>query len=118
MPKRQAGWTCLLLIREARNCRGDAWGRACRSTAVTLGAMLNEAALEAMDARSRAASPGPWTAFVEGRDHLGGDDFIRVSELDDEPDMYVSRSTSEGLRPASAADLDFIAWAARTYRCS
>jgi hypothetical protein len=85
------------------------WEGPAEQLAVTLGAVLVEAALEAMEVRSRAASPGPWTAFVEGRDHVGGDDFIRVSDFDDEPDMYVSRSTSEGLRPASAADLDFIA---------
>jgi hypothetical protein len=38
------------------------------------------------------------------------DDFIRVTDDDDsEDDMYVSRSSSSGSRPASAADQDFIA---------
>jgi hypothetical protein len=54
---------------------------------------------------------GAMRAFVEGRDHWGGDDFIRVSDLGEEPDMYVSRAGEAGLRPASPADLDFIAMA-------
>lgn len=68
-----------------------------------------ESDLEAIEARCAAASPGPWTSFVEGRDHMSGDDFIRVGESDDEPDMYVSRAGAGSVRPASAADLDFIA---------
>jgi hypothetical protein len=39
---------------------------------------------------------GLWKAFIEGRDRWGGDDFIRVSGFDGEPDMYVSRRTPEG----------------------
>jgi hypothetical protein len=46
---------------------------------------------------------------VEGRDHTSGDDIILVGDPR-EDDMYVSRNS----RPASSADLDFIA-AARTY---
>ncbi|MEN9620768.1 MAG: hypothetical protein RL499_961 [Actinomycetota bacterium] len=61
-----------------------------------------------IEERLNAASKGPWQPFVEGRDHLGGDNFIRVGGLDDnEPDMYVTRDSS----PASVADLDFIAHA-------
>jgi hypothetical protein len=71
--------------------------------------MLGDSELDAIEARCQAASPGPWRAFVEGRDHWGGDDFIRVSDLGEEPDMYVSRAAEAGLRPASPADLDFIA---------
>jgi hypothetical protein len=71
--------------------------------------MLTSAELEAMQARCAAASPGPWRAFVEGGDHHGGDDFIQVSMDDAEPDMYVSRAWSGGMRPASSQDLDFIA---------
>lgn len=69
--------------------------------------MVDDAELDVIEARCKAASPGPWKSFVEGRDHMSGDDFIRVGG--DEPDMYVSRHTSSGLRPASAEDLDFIA---------
>lgn len=70
---------------------------------------MDDAELKAIENRCQAASPGPWKAFVEGRDHWGGDAFIRVSDDDDEPDMYVSRATSGGLRPAPSDDLDFIA---------
>jgi len=74
-----------------------------------LDSVLDDAELDAIEARCQAASPGPWKSFVEGRDHWSGDDFIRVGDDDDEPDMYVLRATAEGLRPASVRDLDFIA---------
>ncbi|MGW6708597.1 hypothetical protein ACWGDE_27410 [Streptomyces sp. NPDC054956] len=68
--------------------------------------------IDAIEKRCANASPGAWQAFVEGRDHWGGDDFIRIGGLDDsEPDMYVSRSTDRGLTPADDHDLDFIAHA-------
>ncbi len=70
--------------------------------------------LAVIDARASAASSGPWRSFIEGRDHLGGDDFIRVGcEDDGGADMYVTlypEGTTTAL-PASAADLDFIAGA-------
>jgi hypothetical protein len=71
--------------------------------------MLDDAELEAIEARCDAASPGPWKSFIEDRDHWSGDDFIRVSDRDEEPEMYVSRATAQGLQPASRQDLDFIA---------
>jgi len=73
---------------------------------------LSEAELDAMEARAAAASPGPWTAFVEGRDHRSGDDFIRTAGGDsDAPDMYVSLAHPPPGRTVSAGpnDLDFIA---------
>ena len=70
---------------------------------------MDDAELDEIERRFRAASPGPWTSFVEGRDHLAGDDFIRVSDEDAEPDMYVSRAVDGGPVAASSADLDFIA---------
>ena len=70
-----------------------------------------DAELDAIEARYQAASPSPWKAYVEGRDHWSGDDFIRVSDLDEQPDMYVSRAEAGSIRPASTADLDFIAGA-------
>lgn len=76
--------------------------------------MLTDEELDAIEARCVAASPGPWKSFVEGRDHFGGDDFIRVGDdTQDESDMYVSRAEAEAgaIRPASAPDLDFIACA-------
>ena len=75
-------------------------------------AEFDEADLDAIEARAGAATPGPWKAFVEGRDHLSGDDFLRTGGLDDSaPDMYVSLaySNKSGAVPASPNDLDFIA---------
>ena len=67
--------------------------------------------LARLRALSDAGSPPPWTAFVEGRDFLGGDSVIRIGGLDDQhDDMYVYREA----RPAAAADLDLVA-EARTY---
>ena len=57
------------------------------------------------------ASPVPWRAMVEGRDHNAGDSFIMIGRGDDrDEDMYVTRDSG----PASTSDLDFIA-AARNY---
>jgi len=39
--------------------------------------------------RITTASPGPWTAFIESDGGQAGCDVIRVSESDDEPDMYL-----------------------------
>ena len=70
---------------------------------------ISDAELDEIERRCTTASQAPWQSFIEGRDHAGGDNFIRVGGLDDdEPDMYVSRATSSGLVPASDADLDFI----------
>jgi hypothetical protein len=44
-----------------------------------------------------ATTPGPWTSFVEGRDHDSGSSFIRTDGDDIE------------LTGATAADQDFIA---------
>jgi len=74
---------------------------------------LTEAELGQIEQRCGAASKPPWQSFIEGRDHCGGDNFIRVGGMDDsEPDMYIDRSVpGEGLVCASDADLDFIAHA-------
>jgi hypothetical protein len=64
---------------------------------------ISEAELRRLGDLAEQASSAPWTAFVGPG--IGGEDFIRVSEDDAEPDMYVSR---EG-RPAAPADLEFIA---------
>jgi hypothetical protein len=73
---------------------------------------ISDAELDEIERRCSAASKAPWQSFIEGRDHWSGDDFICVGGLDDnEPDMYISRATSEGLNPAADEDLDFIAHA-------
>jgi hypothetical protein len=75
-------------------------------------ASLSDAELDEIDRRCHAASKPPWESFIEGRDHWGGDSFIRIgSAEDDEPDMYVGRAARGKLLPAPDADLDFIAYA-------
>ena len=65
---------------------------------------LSDAELSELERLASQASPMPWVASVEGRDHTSGDDVILIGEPREE-DMYVTRDT----RPSSAADLDFIA---------
>ena len=65
---------------------------------------MDSAELEAIRKRCDAATAGPWESFVEGRDHLGGNSFIRTGGIDDRfPDIE--------LLGASTADQDFIAHA-------
>jgi hypothetical protein len=69
---------------------------------------LTEEDLRIIEERAAAATPAPWESFVEGRDHLAGDNFIRTGGLDDScPDLYVSHD----LKPAPVQDQDFIAHA-------
>lgn len=73
---------------------------------------LSDSELDEIESRAMAATAGPWQAFVEGRDHFGGDNFIRTGGFDDRgPDMYVEMASSDqtGLVPAPPTDLDFIA---------
>jgi hypothetical protein len=66
--------------------------------------------LDDIEQRAAAATPGPWVAFVEDRDHTSGDDFIRTGGLDDDqPDMYISHYLGATSIKVPAADLDFIA---------
>ncbi len=60
---------------------------------------LTSAELDQIEARLRAAAPGPWKSFVEGRDHTSGSSFIATPNSDIE------------LTGATAADQDFIAHA-------
>ncbi len=61
--------------------------------------------LEGVRKRVEAAAPGPWIAFIEGRDHLGGDSFFRrgPDDIEEDLDLY--------LHGATTADYDFIAHA-------
>lgn len=63
---------------------------------------LSDEELQAIAERCAAATDGPWESFVEGRDHLAGDSFIRRGGLDDAvTDLYIS--------PWRLDDQDFIA---------
>jgi hypothetical protein len=53
------------------------------------GLVLSAETVAAIDARVRAASPAPWTAFIQSDGGSGGADVIRVSENDNEADMYL-----------------------------
>jgi hypothetical protein len=65
---------------------------------------LTDEDLDAIGARARAASRGPWRSFVEGRDHTSGSDFIRTGD-------EASPGNDIELSGATKADQDFIAHA-------
>jgi hypothetical protein len=60
---------------------------------------MTETEIEEIKARYRSATPGPWTSFVEGRDMVAADTFIRTGGKD----IYLTGAT--------VADQDFIAGA-------
>jgi hypothetical protein len=60
---------------------------------------MTEVEIAEMLKRCSAATPGPWTAYIEGRDHESGSDFVMTARDDIE------------LSGASHADYDFIAHA-------
>jgi hypothetical protein len=60
---------------------------------------VTEEYLVNIENRLKAATPGPWTSFVESRDHTSGSSFIHTSGIDIE------------LSGATVADQDFIAHA-------
>lgn len=66
--------------------------------------MLDEKRLSEMRSRADAASPGPWKAYVEGRDHESGSSFIMVGS-------GPTRADDIELTGAAPADYDFVAHA-------
>ena len=73
---------------------------------------LTRREVDEIDGRAAAATPGPWRAYVEGRDHLAGDTFIQTSSADDRyTDLYVDFSSAKGRSSAPDHDIDFIATA-------
>jgi hypothetical protein len=64
----------------------------------------NENRISEIQARCAAARPGPWQAFIEGRDFMGGSSMIRIGEGKEE-DLHLT-----GYDVAVPdADFDFIA---------
>jgi hypothetical protein len=63
-------------------------GQAVHESLDTGGPLSVEDAAE-IGSRIASASPGPWTAFIESDGGTGGCDVIRVSESDDEADLYL-----------------------------
>jgi hypothetical protein len=69
---------------------------------------MDDKELAELERLERAATPGPWRSWVEGRDHLAGDHVIQRSAGTD-PDIYVEIRVAGACHPASVADQDFIA---------
>ncbi len=65
---------------------------------------ISDNELDEILARCNQTTPGPWTSFIEGRDHSSGSDFIMTGTND-------SRGNDIELSGASKADQDFIACA-------
>jgi len=59
--------------------------------------MITEQTLLEIEKRLNDSQPGPWIAYIEGRDHESGDSFIKTGG----EEFYVHGATH--------ADLDFIA---------
>lgn len=59
------------------------------------------------------ASPAPWEASIEGRDHnTGGDSFIWIGDHENDLQMYIVQSSpilGPGIHNSPDADIDFIA---------
>jgi methanogenic corrinoid protein MtbC1 len=66
--------------------------------------VLSEDALDEMEQRERATTPGPWISYVEGRDHNSGSSFIMTG-------LAETRGADIELLGASIADQEFIAHA-------
>jgi hypothetical protein len=64
---------------------------------------MTDEELDEIERRCAAARPGPWTSYVEGRDHTSGSNFVMVGN-DDE-----GRGEDIELTGATVADQDFIA---------
>ncbi len=65
---------------------------------------ISDEELEEIRLRCEAATPGPWTSYIEGRDHSSGSSFIMTgSGRDRGNDIELTGSTD--------ADQDFIAHA-------
>lgn len=65
---------------------------------------MSEAELEEMHKRCDAATPGPWIAYIEGRDHTSGSSFVMRGQ-------GAQRSDDLELSGATLADFEFIAHA-------
>jgi len=63
---------------------------------------ITDEELAEMLARAASAKDGPWTSYIEGRDHTSGSSFIMTGPPG-------SRGSDIELSGASAADQDFIA---------
>jgi hypothetical protein len=58
---------------------------------------ISEEELQEIEQRWAETTPGPWTSYIEGRDHFSGDSFIMTGK----EDIYLTGATK--------ADQDFMA---------
>lgn len=65
---------------------------------------MSDEEIEEIRLRNDAASPGPWTSFIEGRDHSRGSSFIMTGSRE-------NRGHDIELTGVTEADQDFIAHA-------
>jgi len=66
--------------------------------------MIKKEQLEEIELRCSKTQNGPWTAFIEGRDHESGNNFIMTGENE-------NRGEDIEMIGATIADFDFIAHA-------
>lgn len=59
-----------------------------------------------LEMRARAATPGPWTSSVEGRDHLSGDHVVLTQSIDLYPRVVLGGRDEN---PNWEADQDYVA---------
>lgn len=64
--------------------------------------VITEEQLQEIELRCNNAQQGPWTAYIEGRDHESGNDFIMTGDYD-------NRGQDIEMIGATDADYDFIA---------
>jgi hypothetical protein len=64
--------------------------------------MITEAELKIIEERTAKAQAGPWKAYIEGRDHESGSDFIMTGE-------GTGRGQDIEMIGATQADFDFVA---------
>ena len=64
--------------------------------------MISEEELKEIELRANQAQAGPWKAYIEGRDHESGSDFIMTGTSD-------KRGEDIEMIGATKADFDFIA---------
>jgi hypothetical protein len=55
--------------------------------------------LDEIEQRAHAASPAPWEAFIEARDHTAGEDFIRIGGGSMTPSPTCTSSTTSERAP-------------------
>jgi hypothetical protein len=69
---------------------------------------MSQKRIDEIAARCAAARAGPWRAYIEGREFLGGSSFIKIGEgANRQEDLYLSGDDTA----VPVADFDFIACA-------